>query len=49
MIRTSPLHVGRDRDKGGNHLQVRWFGRGTSPHRAWDSGMIDRTGRGEAR
>ena len=43
-----PLHVGENHDKGGNNLQVRWFDRGSNLHRVWDSGIIDRAGRGEA-
>jgi hypothetical protein len=42
-----PLHVGENRDKGGNNLQVRWFDRGSNLHRVWDSGIIDQAGRGE--
>src|SRR5262249_51649906 len=30
-----PLHVGENRDKGGNTLQVRWFDRGSNLHRVW--------------
>jgi hypothetical protein len=36
-----PMHVGRAEDKGGNDLQLQWFGRGTNLHRLWDSNMID--------
>jgi len=36
-----PLHTGRGEDKGGNELQMRWFGDGTNLHRVWDSNMID--------
>ena len=36
-----PLHAGRGEDKGGNDIQVRWFGEGTNLHRVWDSDMID--------
>jgi hypothetical protein len=42
-----PLHVGENHDKGGNTLQVRWFDRGSNLHRVWDSGIVDRAGRGE--
>jgi hypothetical protein len=42
-----PPHVGENRDKGGNDLQVRWFDCGSNLHRVWDSGIIDRAGRGE--
>jgi len=36
-----PMHVGREEDKGGNDIQLQWFGRGTNLHRLWDSNMID--------
>ena len=36
-----PLHAGRGEDKGGNDIQVRWFGEGSNLHRVWDSEMID--------
>jgi len=36
-----PLHTGLGEDKGGNELQMRWFGDGTNLHRVWDSNMID--------
>ncbi|WP_026810185.1 S1/P1 nuclease [Arenibacter latericius] len=36
-----PMHVGRLEDKGGNDIQLRWFGRGTNLHRVWDSNMIE--------
>lgn len=36
-----PLHVGRGEDKGGNDIQVQWFGQGSNLHRVWDSNMID--------
>lgn len=36
-----PMHVGREEDKGGNDIQVQWFGKGTNLHRLWDSNMID--------
>jgi hypothetical protein len=42
-----PLHVGDHGDRGGNDTQVRWFDRGSNMHRVWDSGIIDRAGRGE--
>ncbi len=43
------MHVGENHDKSGNTLQVRWFDRGSNPHRVWDSGMIDRAGTNENR
>ncbi|MEJ2585552.1 MAG: S1/P1 nuclease, partial [Robiginitalea sp.] len=36
-----PLHVGREEDRGGNDIQVRWFGRGSNLHRVWDANLID--------
>ena len=36
-----PMHIGRKEDKGGNNIQVEWFGRGTNLHRVWDTNMID--------
>ncbi|MGB5370787.1 MAG: S1/P1 nuclease [Flavobacteriaceae bacterium] len=36
-----PLHAGRFEDKGGNDIQVQWFGKGSNLHRVWDSNMID--------
>jgi hypothetical protein len=42
-----PLHVGDNRDKGGNKTQVRFFDQGTNMHRLWDSDMILRVGDSE--
>jgi len=39
-----PMHVGRKEDKGGNTLQVQWFGSGTNLHSVWDSKMINHFG-----
>lgn len=36
-----PMHVGRVGDKGGNDVQLQWFGRSSNLHRLWDSNMID--------
>ncbi len=36
-----PMHVGRLEDKGGNDIQLQWFGRGSNLHRVWDSNMIN--------
>lgn len=36
-----PFHAGRGEDKGGNDIQVRWFGDGSNIHRVWDSEMIN--------
>ncbi len=35
-----PMHIGRKEDKGGNTIQVQWFGKGTNLHRVWDENMI---------
>lgn len=35
-----PMHVGRLSDKGGNDIQLQWFGDGTNLHRVWDSNLI---------
>jgi hypothetical protein len=37
-----PLHVGDNKDQGGNLLQVRFFGVGSNLHRVWDSEIIER-------
>ncbi|RTE51640.1 S1/P1 Nuclease [Arenibacter aquaticus] len=39
-----PMHVGRFEDKGGNDIQLQWFGRGTNLHKLWDSNMINQYG-----
>ena len=36
-----PMHVGRAEDRGGNDIQLQWFGKGSNLHRVWDSNMID--------
>jgi hypothetical protein len=36
-----PLHVGYGEDKGGNTVQISFFGNGTNLHSLWDSGIID--------
>ncbi len=36
-----PMHVGRAEDKGGNEIQLQWFGKGSNLHRVWDSNMIN--------
>jgi len=39
-----PLHEGDRRDRGGNDIQVMFFGEEMSLHNVWDSGIIDTTG-----
>ncbi|WP_435415694.1 S1/P1 nuclease [Polaribacter aestuariivivens] len=36
-----PMHIGRREDKGGNDIQVQWFGKGTNLHAVWDTKMIE--------
>jgi hypothetical protein len=42
-----PLHVGDNKDKGGDQTQVRFFDEGTSMRRLWDSDMIEHEGNSE--
>jgi nuclease S1 len=39
-----PMHVGDNKDHGGNDTQVQFFGVGTNLHRLWDSDLIHRVG-----
>lgn len=39
-----PMHAGKGEDRGGNDIQVQWFGEGTNLHRLWDSNMINSYG-----
>lgn len=36
-----PLHVGRRADRGGNSIEVFWFGDKTNLHSVWDSGLVE--------
>ena len=36
-----PLHVGRAEDRGGNQIQVEWFGRPSNLHWVWDAAILD--------
>ncbi len=36
-----PLHIGLAEDRGGNRIQVEWFGEGTNLHTVWDTKMIE--------
>lgn len=36
-----PLHVGRVDDRGGNTINVGWFGDKSNLHRVWDSDMLN--------
>ncbi len=39
-----PVHVGHRGDRGGNDLQVQFFGQGSNLHRVWDSGILEKAG-----
>lgn len=39
-----PMHVSRAEDKGGNSIQLQWFGEGTNLHRVWDKNLIESYG-----
>lgn len=36
-----PMHLARPSDKGGNTVQITWFGQSTNLHSLWDSRLID--------
>ena len=36
-----PLHIGREEDRGGNDIKVKWHYKNTNLHRVWDSHMIE--------
>lgn len=36
-----PLHAGNAEDRGGNDIEIQWFGRDRRLHSIWDSGIID--------
>jgi len=36
-----PLHVGNGIDRGGNDINVKWFGKSTNLHAVWDTDLID--------
>ncbi len=36
-----PMHLGHPDDKGGNRVQMRWFGHGTNLHSVWDRWLLD--------
>jgi hypothetical protein len=39
-----PLHCSDNKDKGGNGVQVEFFGKRTNLHSVWDSGLLGRMG-----
>ena len=36
-----PMHLGRKDDKGGNKLDINWFGKKTNVHSVWDGSLIE--------
>lgn len=36
-----PLHTGRKEDRGGNSIDLFWFGKRTNLHRLWDTDLIE--------
>jgi hypothetical protein len=36
-----PLHAGNGKDRGGNNVQVLWFGQPTNLHSVWDDELIE--------
>jgi hypothetical protein len=36
-----PMHAGRESDRGGNDIQVQWFGQGANLHSVWDTKMLE--------
>jgi hypothetical protein len=36
-----PLHVGDNKDRGGNNTQIQFFNNGSNMHRLWDSDIIE--------
>ena len=43
-----PVHVGHRDDRGGNQLQVQFFGEGSNLHSVWDSGLLNKANHTEA-
>lgn len=36
-----PMHLGREADKGGNRVEMNWFGRKTNLHSVWDGSIVE--------
>lgn len=36
-----PMHLGREEDRGGNDIKIRWFSQNTNLHALWDSYLIE--------
>ena len=43
-----PVHVGHRDDRGGNKLQVQFFGKGSNLHSVWDTGLIEHNKRSQS-
>ncbi|MCQ2341202.1 MAG: S1/P1 nuclease [Paludibacteraceae bacterium] len=39
-----PMHVAREEDKGGNLIEMQWFGQATNLHTVWDEKLIESRG-----
>lgn len=39
-----PLHAGWAENRGGNDIQIQWFGNGSNLHRLWDTNLLDLNG-----
>lgn len=42
-----PMHVGYEEDRGGNDIDVSWFGEASNLHRVWDSQLLAAAGRND--
>lgn len=42
--RLCPAHMGHAGDRGGNRIQMKWFGQSTNLHSVWDSKLIESKG-----
>ncbi len=38
-----PMHLARAKNRGGNRVQIRWFGKGINLHSLWDRWLLDYT------
>ena len=36
-----PMHIGREEDRGGNRIRLKWFGKPSNLHRLWDTNLIE--------
>ncbi len=41
-----PMHIGKEKDKGGNDVKLQWFYKDSNLHRVWDTEMINSYGMG---